>query len=226
MEGRDDDILEHLSQTQILCDVFVRDCARLGQGFSMLDNRVQLGRSIEHTGVVARLHRGDIGRLEYGGEELDVFRLVLSDLLEERSDIVVPCLVEAVLIELGEPLGVKTGLEVLESECVVENDAIIGGAGGETLALDEILKVAALQLLSGVDGSERNSVDGGSNLKRKGSGKSKLHGWKVASVRSAEVKKRKPSRVGGAHPKTVHVISQRCKPRLGKSGRTPGGSEA
>ena len=123
-----------------------------------------------------------------------MFRLVLSHLLEQRTDIVVPCLVEAVLIELGEPLGVKIGLEVLESECVVENGAIVGGAGGETPALDQILKVAALQLFSGVDGSDRNSVDGGSSLKRKGSDKSKLHGWKLASVRSAEVKKTKPSR--------------------------------
>lgn len=169
-------------------------------------NRVELERSTKRTGVVARLHHRNVGCLECGREEIDVLRLVLGDLLKKRTEVVVPCLVEAVLIEFGEPLGVKVGLKVLKNECVAEHGAVAGVAGGETLALDEILKVAALQLFSGVDGSDRNSVDGGSSLKRKGSGKSKLHGWKLASVRSAEVKKRKPSRVGGAHLKTVHVI--------------------
>lgn len=95
-----------------------------------------LERPTERTGVVARLYRRKIGRLEYGREEIDVIRLVLRDLLEKRTDVLVACLVETVLVEFGKAPGVEVRLQVLESECVVEISAFVGRVGGVTLPLD------------------------------------------------------------------------------------------
>lgn len=46
------------------------------------------------------------------------------------------------------------------------------------------------------------------------------------SVSLKELKERKTSRVGGAHLETVHVISQRAMPHVGKTSRVPDGAEA